>query len=59
MTGVHVILIGVLVIVAGLAWLFGPYALIASGVVLCVAGLFVDFDSMKEPQRGKRDSAAP
>jgi hypothetical protein len=31
---------GALLIIGGLGWLFGPWALVAAGVVLVVVGLF-------------------
>jgi hypothetical protein len=37
-------LIGVVLLVAGLALLFGPWALVATGVVLAAAGLLVDWE---------------
>lgn len=58
MTGFFVVFVGVLVVVAGLAWMLGPWALIVAGGVLAVVGLFVDFDRMKEPPGAKRHSAA-
>lgn len=36
------VIAGFLLIVAGSAWLWGPLALVAAGVVLVLAGLFTD-----------------
>lgn len=59
MSALSVCLAGVLLVVAGAAWLVGPFALVAGGVVLLIVGLVVDFDPVKEPQRGKRSQSAP
>jgi len=59
MIGALVAALGAVFIVLALAWLFGPLVLFGAGGVLIVAGLFVDFDRVKEPQRAKRYSAAP
>lgn len=59
MTGLFVIFAGLLLVVAGAAWLVGPWVLVGAGVVVVLVGLFVDFDRVKEPQRAKRRSTAP
>lgn len=55
MTAVQVVAVGVLLVVAGLAWWLGPVALIVSGVVLVVVGLVVD----EEALRGKPAKPPP
>ena len=59
MWGLVTLFAGVLVTLAGLAWLFGPWVLVVGGLVLTVVGLCVDLDRVKEPQRGKRSQSAP
>lgn len=59
MIGWVLIVVGVLLAVAGAAWLFGPLVLVAAGALFVGVGLFADFDPVKEPQRAKRHSAAP
>lgn len=55
MIGWLLIVVGVLLAVSSLAWLFGPLVLLGAGVLFVLVGLFVDFDPVKEPQRAKRD----
>lgn len=59
MLGPIVTILGGLLVIAGLALMLGPFALIGGGVVLVMFGLFVDLDPVKEPQRAKRRPAAP
>jgi len=47
---------GVLLLVAGSLWLFGPVALLVAGVALVAAGLLVDWEALsgksaKPPRR--------
>lgn len=58
MWGLLTVFAGLLMAVAGVVWLVGPWGLIAGGVVVVIAGLLVDFDRVKEPQRGKRSQSA-
>lgn len=42
------IVVGVLLLVAGLAWLLGPFGLIVSGALCVVAGLILSPSDRKE-----------
>ena len=44
--------LGLLLMIAGLVWLFGAYALVGSGVVLVAIALFTN-------ERGQRDEPVP
>lgn len=60
MIGYLMMLAGLVAAVAGFVLTFGwQAALIPVGVVVFCAGLIVDFDRVKEPQRAKRSSPAP
>lgn len=52
--GLLVMLAGVVLVVVGAVFLFGPVALVAAGALLIVAGLLVDFEEVtrhgKPPQ---------
>jgi hypothetical protein len=47
---------GVLLVVAGLVWLFGPYGLLGCGVVLVTLGLLLP---VRERRGEPSDPAAP
>lgn len=44
---------GVLLVVAGAAWLAGGWGLVGTGVGLLLAGLFFDFADDTKPKRGE------
>lgn len=57
MTALRVVAVGVALVVVALTWLFGPWGLLGSGLVLMVAGLLVDLEGVT---RGESvDAPAP
>lgn len=52
---VAIVAAGVVLVVAGLTWLFGPWALVLSGVSVAAVGLLID----EERLSGKPASTPP